>query len=155
MPFMQLIRAPGVAVSIANYGLFAIFDIAFVALNPLVLASPVMLGGLGLDPPTIGVIMGAWGLLNGVFQATCFTLILDRLGARRTFLLGIGCFMPIFACFPWMNSVARLIKFGDPDEHPGAWIVWAVVGLQIMLITLMDISFGKCGSQQPSSYASC
>jgi hypothetical protein len=142
LPLMELIRSPGVAVSITNYALLAILDIAFGSLNPLVLASPVLLGGLGFDPPTIGMIMGTWGLLNGVFQATCFTLILDRLGARRTFLLGIVCFVPIFACFPWMNAVARMIRFGEPDERPGAWVVWAVVGLQTSLVTIMDVSFG-------------
>jgi hypothetical protein len=55
---MKLLRTPGVALVIGNYGLLAILDIAFAALNPLFLASPVTLGGLGLTPAQIGTIMG-------------------------------------------------------------------------------------------------
>jgi MFS family permease len=142
LPLKDLLRSPGIAISVANYGLLAILDIAYAALNPLFLASPVMLGGLGLDPPTIGLLMGAWGLGNGIFQATCFTRVLDRFGPRRSFVMGIICFAPIFACFCGENMVAKLTRFGEEDVKNGSWIVWAILSVQIALVMLMDVSFG-------------
>jgi hypothetical protein len=54
----DLLQAPGVALAVGNYGLLAVLDIAFCALQPLFFASPVPLGGLGLSPAQIGMIMG-------------------------------------------------------------------------------------------------
>lgn len=142
LPLRQLLASPGVAVSIANYGLIAILDIAYGALLPLFLASPVLLGGLGLDPPKIGVVMGTWGLLNGLFQAVCFTRVLGRLGPRRTFVMGVSCFVPIFAFFGMENWTARVINFNDHSGVSGAWIVWTLVAAQMMMVMVMDFSFG-------------
>jgi MFS family permease len=150
MPLKELLKCPGVMVSIVNYGLLAILDIAYAALNPLVLASPVVLGGLGLDPPTIGLVMGAWGILNGAFQGLFFTRVLERFGPRRTFVGGIMHFVPIFVCFGLSNAVARLTRFGEEDARPGAWLVWAVVILQMVMVTFMDVSFGRSFSRSSS-----
>jgi hypothetical protein len=143
MPLRDLLKSPGVAISVANYGLLAILDIAYAALNPLVLASPVVLGGLGLDPPTIGVVMGTWGIINGACQALFFTRVLERFGPRRTFVGGIVHFVPIFACFAVSNTVARLTRFGEEDARPGSQLVWVVVALQMVLVTFMNVSFGR------------
>jgi hypothetical protein len=142
VPLKDLLYSPGVAIVIANYGALALLDIAYAALNPLVLASPVSLGGLQLDPPTIGLVMGGLGLANGLFQATCFTRVLERLGPRRAFIFGVTCFFPIFACFAGANTVARLTHFGDEDQREGAWLVWALLALQSSLVILMVISYG-------------
>jgi hypothetical protein len=61
---LKLLRSPGVALAVGNYGLIAILDIAYVALTPVFLASPVALGGLGLDPAQIGMIMGGTSALR-------------------------------------------------------------------------------------------
>ena len=74
---------PRVLLSISNYAVLAIVEIAYLALQPLFLATPIELGGLGLPPPTIGIILGTFGVLNGFFQAMFFATLMDRWGPKR------------------------------------------------------------------------
>jgi hypothetical protein len=72
-----------------------------------------------------------------------FAPILDRLGARRTFITGMVAFIPIFGCFAGMNAIARLVHLGGVDQLPGAWVVWVVLALQMASVVAMDLSFGQ------------
>ena len=93
--------------SIANYGALALADIAFIAFLPLFLSTPIHLGGLGLSPAQIGVILGSLGVLDGLFQALFFAPAVDTWGAKRVYQVGLATFVPLYALFPAMNMLAR------------------------------------------------
>lgn len=129
-----------VLLSVANYGALALLDIAYRAVQPLFLSTPVALGGLGVSPATIGAVLGAFGLLNGVFQAAFFARIVRRWGPKRVFMAGMAMFVPLFALFPVLNALARAAG-GVVDRT-----VWTVVFVQLMLSVVMDMAYGACAA---------
>ncbi|RDX43402.1 MFS general substrate transporter [Lentinus brumalis] len=133
-PSLRSVLTRPVLVSVANYGVLALIEIAFLALLPLFLSTPIALGGLGLSPPTIGLILGCLGLLDGIFQALFFAKAIDVLGPKRTFQLGLSTFVPMYALFPVMNLYAK--------AHGVDWVVWGLVSVQLALMVVMDLAFG-------------
>ena len=109
-------------------------QMAFLVLMPLFLSAPISLGGLGLEPPTIGTILGTVGLLDGVAQALFLARIVHAWGPKRVFQLGLAMFVPLFALYPIMSLYAR--------AHGLTWVVWAMVGVQNVLRCVMHMSFG-------------
>jgi hypothetical protein len=89
------------------------------------------------------VVCAGFGLINGCFQMTFFAPILERLGARRTFVTGILAFVPIFGSFVAMNVLARMVNLGATDARPGAWSVWLFLAIQMASIMAMDLGFGQ------------
>ena len=126
-------------VASVNYSFVALVDISFRTLQPVFLSTPIAFGGLGLDPPVIGTIMSFFGILNGVFTVFCFTRLTDWIGVKGVFLMGITAAIPCFALFPVINHLARSsIEIG---EGLGA-VVWAAVGLQVVMAVLYCSSYG-------------
>jgi len=81
-------------------------------------------GGLGLDPPSIGKILAFSGILNGLFQVTCFTRAHALWGTKKLFVGGLCCAIPIFALFPVMNALARVYGIGP--------VAYSAVALQVV-----------------------
>ncbi|KAK7691033.1 hypothetical protein QCA50_006136 [Cerrena zonata] len=133
LPLRAVLTRP-VIISVGNYGLLALLEIAYLAIMPLFLATPIELGGLGQTPAIIGTIMGTFGIANGIFQAALFAKVVGRMGPKRLFMGGIALFPILFAFFPIINSVAR--KQGISTS------VWALIGAQLSLQVLMDCSYG-------------
>lgn len=125
-------------ISATNYGFLALLDEALFALIPLFYSTPVALGGLGFPPSTIGYCIGAFGLVNGLFQAVFFRTIVERFGSRAVFRLSMSVFVLIFGLFPVMSWLVR-------RETGMSWDVWAVVGLQLCLLVIMDMGYGMSG----------
>ncbi|KAG9225176.1 hypothetical protein CCMSSC00406_0007413 [Pleurotus cornucopiae] len=73
--------------------------------------------GLALPPPTIGLILGAFGVLNGLFQACFFPSIVSKFGGKK----GVG---------------------GLGGGGGFGWMVWALVGVQLALCVLVDMAYG-------------
>jgi hypothetical protein len=132
VPLRALLTKP-VMLSIANYSVLALLDIALAALLPLFCATPIELGGLGLQPALIGLCLGTYGLMAGVLHALFLAGIVRRFGARRVFVTGMSLFMPIFAIFPFINLVARKVGISYP--------VYMMLVLQLVLMVIMDMAF--------------
>ncbi|KAI0695191.1 MFS general substrate transporter [Cerioporus squamosus] len=132
-PLRSVLTRP-VLISIANYGVLALIEIGFLALLPLFFSTPIELGGLGLSPPVIGLILGGLGLLDGIFQALFFAKAIDVLGPKRTFQLGLSMFVPLYALLPVMSLYAK--------AHGVDWVVWGLVFVLVALIVVMDLAFG-------------
>lgn len=127
-----------VVVAAGNYASLSLVDIAFRAIHPVFLSTPIALGGLGLAPPTIGNLLSIYGVLNGVIQVFCFAQLNDRFGSKRVFMCGIASAVPLFAAFPLVNWLAR--------ERGYSTLVWAVVVLQIANSVAVSMAYGARSS---------
>lgn len=125
-----------VAIAAANYAFLSLIDIAFRAVQPLFLSTPIALGGLGLSPSRIGNVLSVFGVLNGVFQVFFFARIHDRWGSKRVFVGGVFLAIPTFLCFPLMTVLVQRLGLTPA--------VWFVVYLQVVLSIGISLSYGRC-----------
>ncbi|KAJ7746311.1 major facilitator superfamily domain-containing protein [Mycena metata] len=132
-PLRELLVFP-VVISISNYVALGFLNTTLGALLPLFLAMPIEIGGLGLPPPKIGLILSAYGLATGLFQVLFFARFVRRFGERRVFINGMITCLPVFALFPIMSLIAR--HFGL------SFVVYGLIGCVLALGALMDTSFG-------------
>ncbi len=135
IPVRALLTRP-VIWSVANYAALAFLEIAYRAIQPLFFSTPVELGGLGLPPSTIGLILGSFGIMDGIFQALFFARFVERWGPKRVFQVGMSMFVVLFALYPVMNVLART---GGMSSH-----VWGLVVLQLAVLVIVDMSYGEC-----------
>ncbi|KAJ7039693.1 major facilitator superfamily transporter [Mycena alexandri] len=132
-PLRELFIFP-VVISVSNYVALGFLNTTLGALLPLFLAMPIEIGGLGLPPPKIGLILSAYGLATGLFQVLFFARFVRRFGERRVFINGMITCLPVFALFPLMSLIA---------QHFGlSFVVYGLIGCVLALGALMDTSFG-------------
>jgi len=124
-----------VLLSVTNYATLSLVEISFRAIQPLFLSTPINSGGLGLDAPSIGKVLACLGILNGIFQVTCFARAHAICGTKRLFVGGLCCAVPVFALFPVMNAIARVYGVG--------LAVYSVVALQIVFSLVWNSCFGR------------
>ncbi|KAI0768094.1 MFS general substrate transporter [Trametes elegans] len=135
LPLRRLLT-PRVIVAAANYAFLAIVDITMRAIQPVFYSTPVALGGLGLSPQTIGLILSLYGITNGLTQIFLFGRVHDRFGTKRVYMAGLASVLPVFALFPVINALARA-EGGVLTRG-----VWAVVLGQALLSILVNFSYG-------------
>ena len=121
LSFHELLIAP-VLLACRSYASFTILNISFCTVLPVYLATPINMGGLGLDPPTIRTIL-ALMVLGGILQLLFFAPLHNRLGRKTLFLAMISLFIPIAALFPTMNHVTQVYGM----TH----LAWFLISLQI------------------------
>lgn len=132
MPIREVLT-PRVITAVVNYSLLAFLDITLRAIQPLFYTSQIKYGGLGFNPPVVGLCLGAFGLFSGLYQAFIFSPVYDRFGTKNIFVTSILTFIPMFALFPLMNLSAR---------HNGVdALTWVELTLQMILYVLMDMGF--------------
>ncbi|CDO70881.1 hypothetical protein BN946_scf184804.g13 [Trametes cinnabarina] len=133
LPLRRLL-VPRVIIAAGNYAFLAIVDITLRAIQPVFYSTPIALGGLGLEPQTIGMILSLYGVANGLMQIFLFGRIHDRFGTKRVYLTGIASVLPVFALFPFINELARLEGLTTA--------VWALVLGQALLSIIINFSYG-------------
>jgi len=122
---LRAMLTPKVLSVTASYGTMALFHVAFMSILPVFYATPIELGGLSLDPPRIGAILGASGLTIGAFQMFFFARVNDRFGTKTVHTTGILSGIPIVILFPVINALAR--------AHGIGWAVWLAIWVQLTL----------------------
>jgi len=122
-----------VLIVMLNYATLALFDIALRSLMPVFYATPVDLGGLGLDPPRIGNILAVFGIVNGLLQVFFFARLHDRIGTKMTFTYGIAASVPIIIAFPIINALCL--------THGIGITVWFAVGLQLTISIPLNMGY--------------
>jgi MFS family permease len=128
-----------VLISAVNYALLGLIDVSFRALQPLFMSTPVVLGGLGLDPPIIGTVMSFLGILNGVFIVFFFARLTDYFGVKRVYVMGVSASVPCYLLFPIINHLAR----NSIERSGGLGVeVWVAVGLQVATSVLVCMCYG-------------
>lgn len=133
LPLREVLTRP-VIISVLNYGVLALLEIAFCAIEPLFLATPIELGGLGQTPAAIGLILGSYGFISGTFQVAFFARIVGIWGPKKVFMIGMIAFIPMFALFPAINIVARSSGLSP--------MVWVLIAAQLVCMAIMDLAYG-------------
>ena len=124
-----------VMISISNYAMLALLDMAVMVLIPLVWSTPIDLGGLNLSPTSIGLWLSAYGCLNGVLQFALFPRVVGCLGPGRVVLASIIAYVIIYTMFSFENLAAR----GGGTNAT----VWLFVILQLASICVTDMGFSE------------
>ena len=135
LPLRSLLT-PRVLIAAGNYASLSLVDIAYRAIQPVFLSTPINLGGLGLSTPTIGTLLAVQGILNGIFQIYFFAKIHDYWGSKRTFIAGLFTAFPAFITFPVANALARTQGY--------SMAVWATIALQAISGITLYVSYGQC-----------
>ncbi|KAJ7858040.1 hypothetical protein B0H14DRAFT_3864540 [Mycena olivaceomarginata] len=105
-PLRQLITRP-VLIAVLNYAFLNLCSMSYDALLPLVYATPIGLGGLGITPYSIGLMMGLCGISNAFVQGLFGGRIIRYVGPRCIYT---GCFCAVglaYAAYPLLSFAAR------------------------------------------------
>ncbi|KAF8191917.1 hypothetical protein K438DRAFT_1762499 [Mycena galopus ATCC 62051] len=92
---------------------------------------PIEIGGLGLTPPEIGLILSAYGIATGILQVVFFARFVRAFGEKRVFVNGMLTCLPVFALFPIMST----------QQYGVSFAVYGLIGCVLALGALMDTSF--------------
>ncbi|KAJ7025548.1 major facilitator superfamily domain-containing protein [Mycena alexandri] len=133
LPLRKLCTFP-VIISVSNYVAIAFLHTTFGALLPLFLATSIEVGGLGLLPSQIGVILALDGAVTGIFQIFLFPTLVRQFGERRVVMIGLTAFLPMFALFPLMNTIAAWPAWNS--------VIWILIACLIALDALMNPCYG-------------
>ncbi|KJA21098.1 hypothetical protein HYPSUDRAFT_141201 [Hypholoma sublateritium FD-334 SS-4] len=123
-----------VLIPLLNYVSLASLHASSNALQPLFLAMPVEIGGLGLPPRDVGYILGVYGLANSLFQTFMLGRLVRRFGVKTVFVTGVAMFVPMFTFSPLMNLVVGAEGF--------SYVVWAMLVCQLSCSLVMELSYG-------------
>ena len=129
-----------VLISILNYGVLGIVLVSYQAVLSVFLAVPLSSNGLGLTPPTIGIIFSALGLCSGVSQILWFPMLYRRLGGKRLFMRALLASLAIYATMPIMHMIA--VSSVERHGKMSNW-VWIVLAIMIGSSAMLDMGSGK------------
>jgi len=84
-----------VLMPIISYTCLCSLEAGSSAIQPLFLAMPIDIGGLGFPPRQIGYILGTFDVFNGTFQVVMLGRLVGRFGVKAVFLAAISALIPI------------------------------------------------------------
>ncbi|KAJ3734473.1 major facilitator superfamily multidrug-resistance, DHA1 sub-family [Lentinula guzmanii] len=129
-----LLRDPKLMVSLLSMGFLAFTDMSYEVLIPLIYTTSIPVGGLGLSPYQVGLILGIFGLANGIWNWAVLTKILKKLGPRRTFVICYAFFLIHFALLWILRDVAAYAGGMTP-------LVWTLLIFQLFVSTVIVTAF--------------
>ncbi|KAG1819414.1 major facilitator superfamily domain-containing protein [Suillus variegatus] len=132
LPLRALLTSKVLSVT-ASYTTMALFQTGFNSVLPVFYATPIELGGLSLDPPRIGTLLAASGVIHGIFQLLFYARLHDHFGARAIYIAGVSSGIPIVVLFPVTNALARAYGI--------SMAVWLCVAIQLTLKTSLIMCF--------------
>ena len=135
-PPYSLLTRP-VLVSISNYAVLTLLEMASLALIPLIWSTSVEFGGLGLNPVSIGLCMSVYGCIDGVFQFVVFPRVVRRFGLRHVFITCIAFSAVVIIMFPMENFLLR---------HPVGCLtvaLWPLIVLQLLSFSILRMGYCK------------
>ncbi|KAM3498437.1 hypothetical protein MY10362_008242 [Beauveria mimosiformis] len=124
----QLLRTRGIPTVLLVNGSVMIMAFAFTALLPVVLFTPVAIGGLGLSPFQISTYMAVQGLSQAVWLVAVFPRLHRRLGNKKLLTACAVTYPFFFLTYIVLNE---LLRVDTPAARAWAWVVGplaAVVG---------------------------
>ena len=124
-----------VVIAMANYSVTVFMESASSAIQPLLYASPIAYGGLGLSSFQIGLIMCASGIVIGVSSVLLFPPLSHKLGLTTLYRICFASHLFIQVSYAMMNVLAR--RSGRVD---GAVLGFLAVQLIVYNFTIMTFS---------------
>ncbi|KAF8608166.1 MFS general substrate transporter [Ceratobasidium sp. AG-I] len=129
-PPLRALLTTRVCTTILNYALLSLIDISLVALQPIVLASPISLGGLDLPPSSVGIVLAVQGVVTGVATTFLLPRIQRRFGMQKMYRAGVCLYLvQIWALWGMKYTVGT-----------GAGM-WMAVGLYACISCASPITF--------------
>ncbi|KAJ7841404.1 major facilitator superfamily multidrug-resistance, DHA1 sub-family [Mycena olivaceomarginata] len=128
-PIRDLLIRP-VFIALANHGLLCFCHMGNEALVPLFFATPISLGGLGLRPQDIGLILSICGICNALIQAFFGGWVIRRFGPRRVFIAGFCTLVIQFAMYPLIGFLVR--RAGRVDAVAGIALAFQLSGTFVL-----------------------
>jgi hypothetical protein len=125
-----------ISVMIINYAFLAFIDQCLMVLQPLMYSSSVALGGLSFSSFTIGIILGVWGVINGIISIFAFPKILRKLGVRKLYIIAFSSYLVCLAAFPTMSVLVK--QSGSVDAK-----VWIILVIQLAFYILAYMGYGE------------
>ncbi|KAI9443946.1 MFS general substrate transporter [Lactarius indigo] len=132
---LRALLTRSVVVSVANYGMIALLDIAAGALIPLVWSTSVEFGGLSMSPASIGLWMAGYGIINCVVQLVAFPRMVERFGPRGIFVACVILFFPVYTLLPLENLALH------NSNHGLNLVAGLLITLQITAMSFTDMGF--------------
>ena len=134
-----------------NNAVLSFLDMGYFVLLPLFYSTSITLGGLGLDPFTIGFTIGTFGCINAVIQAKLLGLLIRKYGARKVYIVSCPSLFICFTLYPVMRFLAQFS--GRVDGF-----VIACMMIQMSSYMCISCAFGTSGYSfyvaTPSTYVS-
>ncbi|PVG04938.1 MFS general substrate transporter [Serendipita vermifera] len=129
-PPLRALLTRNVILTVVNFHLLALLEIAVLSLIPVFLATC-----LHMKPDSIGLVVGGMGLMNGIVQLTCFVPLHRKIGTRNVFTLGLCSFIFIWCAFPLINY------FYVKDGGVLGFKTYALIFFQILMCPIEEMSF--------------
>ncbi|KAI0017143.1 major facilitator superfamily transporter [Xylariomycetidae sp. FL0641] len=140
MSTWRLLKSPGVAIVIYNYGHVMLLAFAYTAIIPVFWYTRVALGGLGFSPLRISLFMGLSGLAQAVWLLGVFPRLQRRLGTNGVMRACGNCYPVFMLVQPLLNA---MLRYGGDGEHGGAALVafWVLAPLLLALGSGVSMAF--------------
>jgi len=136
LPLRSVLTRP-VLISIVNYAMLTLLEMASIALISLVWSTSIEFGGLNFSPASIGLSLSLYGCVDGIFQLTVSPYIFERFGVRYAFVTSIAFFSVIYIMFPFENLVLRHSVGGSN------MILWPLILLQLLSFSITKMGFSE------------
>lgn len=122
----DLLSSPGVGIVLWSYGHVMFLAFAFTALIPVVLFTPVRLGGAGLTPSQISVFMAIQGASQSAWMLLAFPALQKRLGTNGVMRACANVYPLFFASYVVLN---QLLRADTPSSMAAFWTLGPVVAV--------------------------
>lgn len=126
MTIWQLVKAPGVGAVLWIYGHVMFLAFAFTAILPVVLFTPIEIGGLGCSTGQISIYMAAQGASQALWLLLAFPFLQRRLGTKGVLQACSIAYPLFFAGYIAMNT---LLRDGSEVATVWFWIIGSMVAL--------------------------
>ncbi|KAJ6468322.1 major facilitator superfamily multidrug-resistance, DHA1 sub-family [Mycena sanguinolenta] len=136
-PLRALFIRP-VFIALMNHAFLCFCQMSYDVMIPLVYATPIAMGGLGLSPLYIGRIMGLCGLLNVFTQIFLAARAIRYFGPHRIFITAFCCLTFSFLAYPFLNFFARKADGID----------WRVILVMLVQLSSSFVIFPTFGCTQ-------
>ncbi|KAM5351127.1 hypothetical protein ACJ41O_003850 [Fusarium nematophilum] len=119
----ELLRSPGVAIVLWIYSHAMFLAFAFTAILPVVLFTPIHLGGVGFGSFEISMYMAVQGASQAMWLLLAFPVLQHRLGTRGVMKLCGVAYPFFFAGYILLNALLRA------DTHATTVLFWTIGGV--------------------------
>ncbi|KAJ3901977.1 major facilitator superfamily multidrug-resistance, DHA1 sub-family [Lentinula edodes] len=121
-------------ITLLSMAFLAFTDMSYQVLIPLIYTTSIPVGGLGLSPYQVGLILGIFGFANGVWNWAILTKFLKKLGPRKTVLIFYSFFLLHFSLLWILRDVAAHVGEVTP-------LIWALLIFQLFVSTVIVTAF--------------